>query len=647
MAEASDDPAHKRGSLQDLLVSRAFLPLVLVLAFLLRWQGGADLRTAPDERGGALGEWIVDDEATAHALRRVELALAQGRVPLADAAASGGEALDDPASPVPAAAWAAVARIADTTSRGSAGDPALRGHDEAALEGVLLRSGPLLGLLLALLVHLAARAMGVSRTAALCACAVAACAPPLFAPLVAGRLSEAVFGWLACALLVRSFARMYEPRDTRPDALVDGVLEALLGGLLAGLAVACWAPSLVVVLAGVVSLLRAAAEREQAAARARGAILLLLVAAFALRLPLEEGPWAGGEGAFAAWARFSSTLFLVLAAPFAVVLMLSKRKDEPRRVVHVALLAALVLMAVAWVPDVWREVRAGLAALMSPVPLSGPAARETVAVLALLVVASLVAWRTHLGFFLLVAGAMALGIAPFARDGAALCALVGAFLAALVADRASTWPRRGAAAAACLCVVAAFGEARAGDPGLREERLETALGLRALRRVMPSSAPWNDPAAASQASVLAPVDHAARVRLHGRRAVCADEAARLASAAMEARVRAVEASAAEPALDALARGMRALGATHVVAAPRFLGAGRIVPGGAWAQLCLAPAGVQRIGEFELVHASPRRVGIDGRAALDGGAAGAALSIWKLAGKAEDPARPKEPEFRAR
>lgn len=642
-----NDAKDERGGLHELLVSRAFLPLVLALALLLRWQGGLELQTAPQERGGAAGEWIVDDEPTARALRRVEVALAQGRVPLADAAYAGGVPLDDAASPVPAAAWAAVARVAGTGAAGAAGDPALRGHDEAALEGVLLRSGPLLGLLLALFVHLAARALGASRGAALCACAIAAFAPPLFAPLRSGLLSEAVFGWLACALLVRSWARLFEPRETRPHDLVDGVLEGLLGGLLAGLAVALWAPALVVVLAGVVALLRACAEREQAASRARSAILLLLVAAFALRLPLEEGPWAASDGAWAAWARFASTLFLVLAAPFAVVLMLAKKKDEPRRIVHVALLAALVLMAIAWTPQVWREVRAGLAALLEPAPLGGLHDRAVVAGLALLLVAALTAWRSHVGFFLLVAAALALCLAPVAREGAALCALVGAFLAAVVVEQASTWPRRGAVAAACLCAVAAFGLARAGDPGLREERLEVAQGLRVLRSVVQSSAPWNDPAAAPQASVLAPADHAARSVLLGRRAVCAAAASRLADQGMEERVRAVAALGAQTDMVEFARGLRLLGATHVVAAPRFVGASGAAPGGAWAALCLAPAGAVRLGEFELVHASPRRVGLDRRAALGGGEAGSALSVWKLAGKAEDPARPREPEFRAR
>ena len=71
------------------------------------------------------------------------------------------------------------------------------------------------------------------------------------------------------------------------------------------------------------------------------------MAAFALRLPLEEGPWAASDGAWAAWIRGMSTLLLVLSAPFAVLLILSRKRGEPRRVLHVALLVALVLVDVA------------------------------------------------------------------------------------------------------------------------------------------------------------------------------------------------------------------------------------------------------------------------------------------------------------
>lgn len=623
--------------MNQLLSRSAFLTLVLALAFLLRWQAGTELQLLPAEQAAGESAWLVDDEATAKALRRVEVTLAQGQVPLTDALYAGGTAQAQADSPVPAAVYAAVVRL---LGQGASPDPSLSGYTEAEVEDVLLRSGPLLGLLLAVCVHLAARALlGSSERARLgawCAAAVAAFTPALLEPTRLGLLSEAALGWVAVALLMRSFARLLEPRGVDPQGLVDGVMEGLLAGLLAGIAVALWAPALLFVLAGTAALLRACAEPEQAPARARAGILLLLVAAFALRLPLEEGPWAASSGPWVAWVRFASTLCLILAAPFAVVVMWSKKRGEPRRVLHLALLAALVLMAVAWMPEAWEAGRTGLLAFVTNEPLAGRWAAWTAVALAGLVLCGLVLWRTHQGFLVLVTGACVVLATPLLRDGAAAAALASAFLIALLVDARQAWMRSAAPLVAGVCIVAGFVLARPGEAALREERCEVSGGLRQLRALVPSTAPWNDPLPAPQSSVLVPATHAARAVLQGRRAVPAASVVRLAELGATA-------DFAE-----LARGLRGLGATHVVAAPRFAAEGSVQAGGAWDQLASASSDTQRLGEFERVHASPRRVGRDLRAVLASDAAtGSALSIWKLAGKPEQAPERREPEFRAR
>jgi hypothetical protein len=660
VAVEPDDARGGRGLFAQAL-ARALLPLVLAGAFLLRWQSGAAERVSADEGQGALA-WIVDDEESAAALRRAELALATGRSSVHDAAAAAGVPLSDPASPVPAALHASLARLLAPTG----GDPGLRGHDEAAVEGALLRLGPLLGLLLAICVHLAARSLlagSAERSVLLgsvCAAAVAACAHPLVAPSALGRLAEGALGWIAVALLVRSYARLAS-RDEEPaedgtpaatSKLVDGVLEGLLGGVLAGIAIAAWAPAAVVVVCGSAMLLRAALDPVGRALRARTALLLHLVAAFALRLPLEEGPWAASEGVWAAWIRGASTLLLVLAAPFAVLLLLSRRRGGPRRVLHVAMLAALVLVAIAWLPEAWREGRAGWPALLAHDPLQarwpGP---HLPAMGALLVGAVLVAprWRDHAGFFVLLLAGASLLAGLVLRDGPALVALSAAFVVAELAraplhdgsaSRIGVLASRAIPVALLLPAFALAG--RAADEGLRQERIEHSLGLRRLREVVPSSAPWNDPDGEPQECVLVPAGHAARAILHGRRAVPATAHARLGSAEMEARVAAVEQLARVESFEELARGMRALGATHLVAAPRHAGV-ELDPAGAWARLSMWRPG-EDSGPFKLAWSSPRRVGVDGRALLDARLpGGAACSIWRLEPAASRPA----PELRAR
>lgn len=661
MAKGSDDEARAGAGLRAQALARALLPLVLACAFLLRWQAGADQRVAPDEGAGALA-WIVDDEGSAAALRRAELALATGRSSVRDAAASAGVPLSDPASPVPAALHASIARLVAPTG----GDPDLRGHDESAVEGALLRLGPLLGLLLAICVHLAARALlaGAGERAALlgsvCAAAVAACAMALVAPTALGRLCEGAAGWIAVALLVRSYARLAGKEGDDAEAgtpaatqkLVDGVLEGLLGGVLVGIAIALWAPAAVVALCGAAMLLRAALDPVGRGLRARTALLLHLVAAFALRLPLEEGPWAASDGTWAAWIRGASTLLLVLAAPFAVLLLLSKQSGEPRRLLHAALLVALVVVAIAWLPEAWREGRAGWPALLAHDALQARwHGANWLAWGALLFGLVMVAprWRGHGSFFVAMLAALALVAGLVVRDGPALVALALAFvvaelartpLAEGVAPRWSVLASRAIPVALFLAALAPAG--RVADEGLRQERLEHSLGLRRLREVVPSSAPWNDPDGEPQDCVLVPPGHAARALLHGRRAVPAALHARLASPEMAARVAAVEELGRVASFDELARGMRTLGATHLVAAPRHVGA-ELDPLGAWARLCLWRPG-EDAGPFKPAWSSSRRVAVDGRALLDEASpGGAACAIWQL-----EPAPPRgSPELRAR
>jgi hypothetical protein len=493
-----------------------------------------------------------------------------------------------------------------------------------------------------------------------CAAAVAAFAWPLVAQGALGRLAEGAAGWIAVALLVRSYARLaskegddaLEGTPAATQKLVDGVLEGLLGGVLAGLAVALWAPAAVVVLCGAAMLLRAALDPVGRAMRARTALLLHLVAAFALRLPLEEGPWAASDGAWPAWIRGASTLLLVLAAPFAVLLILAKKRGEPRRILHVALLAALILMSVAWLPEAWSAGREGWPALLAHDALQARwHGASWLAYGGLLVGALLVAprWRAHSGFLVLLLAILAAAAGLVLRDGPALVALVLAFVVAELArapharGSAPGWTILASRAIPVLLLLASVAQAgRAGDPGARQERVEHSLGLRRLREVVPSSAPWNDPDGEPQDCVLVPPGHASRAILHGRRAVAATEHARLASPEMAARVAAVEQLGRAASFEDLARGMRALGATHLVAGPRHVGV-ELEPGGAWARLSLWRAG-EDTGPFKPAWSSSRRVGVDGRALLDPALPGGpACSIWRLEAV---PAR-SAPELRAR
>lgn len=582
------------------LLPIGLLPLVILLGGLVRLERGLP--------AGAV------DEHTASHLRRVELALLEGRPPLADTFVDPPSGASLPDAPFLDGVLASVASRLWITNEGTFGP-----LEEERLESGLRWFGPLfgcLGVLMVALLTLALHSGAWGGFAALVAGTSHALWPAAIDLGGAGRVDVAVLQLALAGIGATIVAQTASARDG-----FEWVQGGLCGGLFAGVALLLGpsaffsVPVLVACYWGLVA--REEGERRHAARRAG----LLFVLSAAVVTSLAAGS-LDGEGIAARWVRGVSALTFAFGAPFLVAGALApgRRAAQTRLVRGAGALAALVLIpycAVDLAPRLWQG-----AELWWIAPIRLP---EWPLLLAA-GVAWLAAWRER-------------------RSGGPRRFL--AWSALLLVPLSLLLPAAGPPAAVCACVVlglavAGFGEAHrvplagvlslslAGlllvpKGGVKSEP-ERSAALRCLRALSP--APWEVSTGRVSGSCLAPWSLGHRIAYLGRQPPVASgygQGAREAAAAL-----------ARTDEDGLARGMRTLGARYVLG-------GSIVED-AWPE---ALAG-RPYGETALARLSSRRPTGDSPFVENlrlGDPESPLLVVLSLAGA--DPEGRREPTLRAR
>ena len=530
-------------------MGRPVFALVLALIGLL----GLALRLAPTgarhvdgptpDLGGAT--WIVDDPGTAFHLRRVELALAEGRVPANDPFQALGERAQIPALPL---YDALIAGAADRFLRSEDGDPALGGVDERDLEAFAARLGPLAYvaafLLAAWVASIAARG---ARLPVLVAAGLLALAPATIDATQVLRLDAAALAVVQLLVLARSTLVALDAEDA-----LTTIFEALIAGVVAGLLAATSAAGAFLALPTAAALLQRAARGPLAVRPIvlRAGLLFALVAAFVSRFPLADGPWESVErGLVGLYVVAASDLLLLAAAPFALLLLFAPRDaSRPTRgLLRVAALAG-VLILLAW------EAPRALEALRGPVAAwwesrafveawawSEPTIGRVAGVLATALCGVRFARERdpaalHLGSLAALALVLAC-VEPSAEPltiAAAGLALAGS-LAATGDGRASV----ASLVAAGLILLAANAMRASLSPGAseRDDRRDAIATLRWIRANVPPGGPFNSSSAVGGWGILCDPAAGALVAYHARRPVLAAQPAAIsrASAYREAR----------------------------------------------------------------------------------------------------------------
>lgn len=476
------------------------------------------VREGPRPEGGAPArpgiERFVEPEG-AWNLRRVQLALASGRVAQFDRAArfpAGGDVVDPP---VFVAALAGAAYLGLNGATGSAGGAPL---DEARLADLLRHVGPLLGLLLVLVVHRAAARLGggAARARALAAAAQLAIATPFVLPLEAGRLPLGAWS----ALLSAVGLSLAVPLLRRDGEMLDRLQSAMLAGLVLGLGLASSALVLAVVVPLVVLLgvgLYSAPDGESRRTRAREALLLMVSMACIAALPAVGGPWQkpDPDGPVGRLAHAAPLGILLAALPIGLAFWrpISKRLAARGLTLSAATIALLIAVG---------AICALFPGLPTPRAHGLPPAWMLLHVIAFVCClrdrrgAGLRAWC----FVFPVAWI----VASFDERGAIFAGLVGAVLTA-----AAIWPagrptRRwllAALATVLVADVAGSWMSRTVDEERRATDARVAHALQALRISTPSPGPWNATRAALAWCIAAPPALTPAVLLHARRPVLA------------------------------------------------------------------------------------------------------------------------------
>lgn len=245
-------------------------------------EGGAPTPVVPPR-------WLVDDPDAAYHLRRVELALAGGSVPLRD------RFLNHPAGsavPWPPLLDGLLTQVASFGTLRTSEDLALAGHGEERIEGLLVHVPVVLGCLATLVVFLLTRflcAPGAgSDAAALLAAAIHACLPIAIWYGGVTRIDHHVLVSDLIGLHLLALGLALRSRE-----LTDATLGALLAGLVSGLALLAWLAAGVLVALGGLALgaLALSADGDRARNGCRAGMLYFLVAAFTTWMPASRSPW--------------------------------------------------------------------------------------------------------------------------------------------------------------------------------------------------------------------------------------------------------------------------------------------------------------------------------------------------------------------
>lgn len=469
-------------------------------------------RREAGEPGSAGIERFVEAEG-AWNLRRVQLALASGRVAQFDRAAHfphGGDVVDPPMF---VAGLAGAAYIALDGATGSSNGAPL---DESRLADLLRHVGPLFGVLLVWAAYRATMRLGGSRArqrAWIAAAQIALGAPFIFA-LEAGRLPLGAWSALLSALGLT----MVVPLLRREGELVDRLQAAMLAGLVLGLGLASSALAIAVALPLVVLLgveLYSVADGDLRRIRARELLLLMVTMASIAALPAVGGPWQkpNPSGPVGQLAHIAPLMLLAASIPVSLAFWppISKRLEARgwvRRAASAGLLVA-ILCVVLLLPDLpaMRLPEWPPAWLLLGFLSFGCCIRDRHG-------AALRAWC----FVLPVAWL----VACFDERGALFAGLVGAVLCAAAVRPAGRPLRRWMLAAVATVLVADLASiwmTRHDVESRRTSDAQVARALLDLRESTPSAGPWNASRAVMGWCIAAPSTLAPGVLLHARRPV--------------------------------------------------------------------------------------------------------------------------------
>jgi len=575
------------------------LLLVALGAFALRMEPAPGHRAG--ERPGAADapRWLVDDPDAAYHLRRVELALASGRVPRFDRFLNHPEGSPIPWPPLADGLFALVARAALSDE---GGDPALGGVDEGELEALLVHVPPALGALAVLAVFAAtALVAGPGRgrgAGALVAAAIYAALPVAVWYGGVTRLDHHVVVALLFALVLAACAWAL-----RAEELADATLGALVAGTLCGLAIASWlAAGIVAGLAGL-SFFARALDRDprRSADGARAGILFFAAAAATTGVPAATSAWnAVQPGSLVNLTQGVPRALLAAVVPFAVLAVCRRDRRaagtvRPGPVASAALALAALAAAVALLPGFTDGVAEGFAwasrenlfmdvvaesrpidgldvALqqLSHVVLLFPLALVALAPSALrrperlLVVAACVVWGAMAATQLRFGNALAVPLAV--AVGVALADLARSSAPGL---RRAAWIA-GAAVPLALApsVAGVYATTEAEYDDLADWRGEVLGGLRWMRANTPSPGPWNASKGVQDYGVLSAWGLGHLIEYHARRPSIATN---FGSFVGEEGFRESSRALLAPEPGELVRRMDRLGARYVVVTPRLVG----------------------------------------------------------------------------
>jgi len=554
-----------------------FLVVALFIGLVARMAPISERRLDPGANELGDSRWIVDDATTAVHLRRIELALAEGRVPQHDPFQAHGAAPEIPALPV---FDALLAGFAQRWLASADGDPALGGVDEADLEAFAAWFGPVAYLFaFATLAWAAWITTRGAQFAVLLAAVAFATAPAAIAAGEVGRLDAAALALVLLGLLVRSTQVAVHAEDA-----LTTILEALLGGVVAGLLASMSAAgpflALPTAAAFLVRALRGPIAVRPIAVRA--GLLFTLIAAFTSRLPLAEGPWESLPGGLVErWTLAASDLLLVSAAPFAVLLLTAPR-DESRKArtfARIAMLAAMLALLVFELPRAWAASSGPISAWWNARSVLGvESSLETAGMLVFSVVVPigvafalirLFAKRDAASVHLASLAVVATGLAIVERATSPLCiAACAVALAGGMASRMSVPKQRMtcfvlSGILVLYALVVGWGTAST-DRLSTNERLERFAALRWIRDNVPAGGPFNSSSAKSTWGILADPSEGELVAYHARRPVLASSAAAFSHPEVfdEARRLAREATGPEIVERMRVRGLRLAVASH-------------------------------------------------------------------------------------
>lgn len=543
------DAAHTRWTAAlGLLLLLASLAVALVAR---RATAPGHLLDAPLADGTT---FLVDDPDGAYHLRRVQLALANGEVPLFDRFLNHPEGS---AVPWPSLfAGALTVAVQAALPRDPAAHRSTGGYSEAEVEHFLAGLPPWIGMGAAAAVALALlgltrRVRGAPRLwpAALAAWCFAA-VPIAVWYGAAGRIDHHVAVQLCFALELALVGVCL-----RTDESLDALAFALLGGLVAGVLLLLWlASALIVGLVGAALFAAAAsAHGELGAARRRAGLLFFAAAAAVVLVPAEASPWNDVQpGSLVNLSLGVPRALLGACLPF-VALEVAARLGW-KRVPGVLLALVVAAAAVALLPGFLGGVREGLAwaarenEFMDVVAESRPllgrvgppdfaAAVSDLGLLGLvfpllwlgLAVSEL--WRRRWWperWLLLATAALwfvqTLGQRRFGDALAVPMCLVAALAVHDLAAARMRWGRWLGGALAALLVLASLPSLgavwtvpEAEQRALVRWRAELVEGLRWMRTGTPSPGPWNAPSARQDYGVLAPWGLGHWIEYHARR----------------------------------------------------------------------------------------------------------------------------------